>query len=177
MKARGITICPDCHAENFEGSDRCESCGAELRSLKLPSAENEFEERLIQGRLRDIVAKEALRVSPGDPVFLAIHFMREHEAECVLVRDEERRIAGILTERDILLKAAGEGRDLMATRVSDIMTPDPVILREEDTLAVAMHKMSVGGFRHIPFVADDGTTLLVSIQDVFNHVAPFIPHG
>ena len=46
----------------------------------------------------------------------------------------------------------------------------------EDTLAVAFHKMAVGGFRHIPFVDHDGTTLLFSIQDVFRHVAPYIPH-
>jgi len=59
--------------------------------------------------------------------------------------------------------------------VKEIMSPDPVMLREGDTLAVAMHKMSVGGFRHIPFVSGDGTTLLVSIEDVFRHVAEFIP--
>ncbi|MCH7809875.1 MAG: CBS domain-containing protein, partial [Chloroflexi bacterium] len=94
---------------------------------------------------------------------------------CVLVRDEGGDIVGILTERDILLKAAGAKQDLMAMAVRDIMSPDPVMLREGDSLAVAMHKMSVGGFRHIPFVAGDGTTLLVSIQDVFHHVAEFIP--
>jgi len=101
--------------------------------------------------------------------------MREKDVECVLVRDEERNIVGILTERDILLKAAGAKQDLMAMAVKEIMSPDPVMLREGDTLAVAMHKMSVGGFRHIPFVAGDGTTLLVSSQDVFRHVAELIP--
>jgi CBS domain-containing protein len=94
----------------------------------------------------------------------------------VLVRGESEQIVGILSERDILLKAAGAGRDLMALAVKDIMTPDPVMLREGDSLAVALHKMSVGGFRHIPFVADDGHTLMISIQDVLNHVAEHIPH-
>jgi hypothetical protein len=37
--------------------------------------------------------------------------------------------------------------------------------------------MSVGGFRHIPFVSEDGTTLMISVQDVLRHVAPYIPHG
>jgi CBS domain-containing protein len=74
------------------------------------------------------------------------------------------------------MKAAGPDRDLMALAVKDIMSPDPVMLREGDSLAVALHKMSVGGYRHIPFVADDGTTLLISIQDVLRHVAAYIPH-
>jgi CBS domain-containing protein len=169
-------ICPDCRAENIEGTDECVVCGADLSALKLPRAETALEDRLMSGHLRDIAPHEALDVSPGDPVYLAVHFMRTHNTECVLVRDEERRIVGILSERDILFKAAGANVDLMATAVRDIMTPDPVILREDDTIAIALHKMAVGGFRHIPFVDVDGTTLMVSIQDVFRHVAPYIPH-
>ncbi|MCH8051567.1 MAG: CBS domain-containing protein [Chloroflexi bacterium] len=170
-----MMLCPDCRAENIEGEEVCEACGADLSALKLPSAASELEEHLIQDRLGEVGAPEALDVAPGDPVFLAVHFMRDKNIECVLVRDEDGNIVGILTERDILLKAAGAKQDLMAMAVKDIMSPDPVMLREGDTLAVAMHKMSVGGFRHIPFVAGDGTTLLVSIQDVFRHVAEFIP--
>jgi CBS domain-containing protein len=170
-------LCPDCRSENIEGADICAVCGADLFSEKLPRPETELEDRLARGRLRDIAASEALNVSPGDPVFLAVHFMRQHNAECVLVRDENQKIVGILTERDILLKAVGAQRDLMALAVRDIMTPDPVMLREDDTIAVALHKMAVGGFRHIPFVDADGTTLMVSIQDVFEHVAPYIPHS
>ncbi len=169
-------ICPDCRGENIEGADVCAFCGADLFGLKLPQPVTAFEDRLASAHLRDIAAGEALSVSPGDPVFLAIHFMREQSAECVLVRDQDEKIVGILSERDVLLKAAGAGRDLMAMAVRDIMTPDPVILRDEDTIAIALHKMAVGGFRHIPFVDHDGTTLMVSIQDVFQHVAPYIPH-
>src|SRR3990170_947809 len=166
-------ICPDCKAENIEGADLCDGCGADLRNLKLPTPETEFEGHLMNDHLADLGAAEAYYVSPGDPVALAVHSMRKYGTECVLVR-ENGRIVGILTERDVLMKAAGANVDLNALAVGDIMTPDPVILREDDTLAVALHKMSVGGFRHIPFVAADRETLLVSIQDVFRHVSKFI---
>lgn len=173
---RNIMLCPDCRAENIEGADVCQVCGADLSNLKLPRPDSDLEEHLISGHLRDLGANQAHSVAPGDPVFLAIHFMRDKHVECVLVRDASDTIVGILTERDIMMKAAGPNRDLMALAVQDIMTPDPVMLREEDTLAVALHKMAVGGFRHIPFVDRDGTTLLFSIQDIFRHVAPYIPH-
>ena len=50
------------------------------------------------------------------------------------------------------------------------MTPDPVVLRSEDTLAVAIHKMAVGGFRHIPIMDGDRPLGVVSAADVFRHL-------
>ena len=166
-------ICPDCKADNIGGADFCESCGQDLRSLDLPSAEDAFTEHLMHDRLGDLGAEEPPDVAPGDPVALAIHIMQEHATGCVLVKEDER-LVGILTERDVLLKAAGDKVDLNAVAVREIMTPDPVILREEDTLAVALHKMSIGGFRHIPLVTEGRVTRVVSIQDVFRHISAFI---
>jgi CBS domain-containing protein len=175
--AQNKMICPDCRTENMEGTDLCQSCGADLRSLKLPQPDTEFAAHLMHDHLGDLGAKDAISVSPADPVVFAVHIMREKGAECVLACDETGKIVGIMTERDVLLKAAGERADLSALAVRDIMSPDPVILREDDTLAVALHKMSIGGFRHIPFVSEGSSTLLVSIQDVFRHVSAFIPPG
>ena len=173
-----VLICPDCRAENIEGTDQCIVCGSDLRTLKRPSAErsSELKERMISGHLSDVAVEEAVSVAPGDPVALAVHVMREKGHAGLVVRDESDTIIGIVTERDILMKAAGADHDLVALTVADIMTPDPVMLREDDTLAVALHKMSVGGFRHIPFVDSDGTTKMISIQDVFRHLARYIPH-
>lgn len=168
-------LCPSCHFDNIAGAEYCEQCGADLSDLALPSADTEFEEHITKDKLGGMSGHDALFVAPRDPVALAIHFMRRNEVECVLVKDGDE-IVGILSERDILLKAAGARVDLNALAVREIMTKDPVMLRDEDTLAVAIHKMSIGGFRHIPFVTDDGVTQLISVQDVFKHVAPYI-HG
>ena len=51
------------------------------------------------------------------------------------------------------------------------MTPDPVVLRHDDPIAVAIHKMAVGGFRHIPIVEDGRPTGVVTARDVFRHLA------
>jgi CBS domain-containing protein len=167
-------ICPDCHTDNIDGVDTCVSCGADLRNLDLPSPESEFEEHLMSDPLAVVGSREAPGVSPRDPVYLAIHIMQRRGVECVLVWDDDE-VVGILTERDILMKAAGEKIDLNAVRVADLMTPEPVIARDSDTLAVALHKMSVGGFRHIPLLTSDGDPSVVSIQDVFRHISHFIP--
>jgi CBS domain-containing protein len=167
-------ICPDCHTDNIDGVDTCVSCGQDLRNLDLPSAESEFEEHLMHDPLGVVGAREAPGVSARDPLYLAIHIMQRRGVECVLVWDNDE-IVGILTERDILMKAAGEKVDLNAIPVSEIMTRDPVICRDNDTLAIALHKMSVGGFRHLPLVTSDREALVVSIQDLFRHISHFIP--
>lgn len=166
-------ICPDCKTDNIAGADFCEGCGQDLRSFDLPGAEDEFTEHLMNDRLGDLGGEERPEVAPGAPVAFAIHIMQRRGTGCVLVNEGDR-LVGILTERDVLLKAAGDNVDLNAIAVRQIMTPDPVILRDEDTLAVALHMMSIGGFRHIPLVTQGGATRVVSVQDLFRHVSAFI---
>jgi len=50
------------------------------------------------------------------------------------------------------------------------MTTDPVVLRHDDSLAVAIHKMAVGGFRHIPLIEDGRPTGIVSARDIFGYI-------
>jgi CBS domain-containing protein len=127
----------------------------------------------MRDRLGDLGFEQPRVVAPGDPVASAVHIMQSHQVGCVLV-SEGKQLVGILTEQDILLKAAGEKVDLNAVAVRDIMTADPVVLREDDSLAVALHKMAIGGFRHIPLERVGSASRVVSIQDVFRHISEFI---
>jgi CBS domain-containing protein len=166
-------ICPDCKTENIAGADVCISCGHDLQPLSAPAPEDEFEAHLTNDHLGDVEGKETAFVSPGDPVGFAIHKMQRLGTGCVLVR-VDNRLVGILTERDVLLKAAGDNVDLNALTVQQVMSPDPVVLREEDTLAAALHKMSIGGFRHMPLVRDGHPTRVISIRELFRHDNKFL---
>ena len=94
--------------------------------------------------------------------------MHAEGLDSLLVCDGER-LVGIFTDRDAVVKAAG--RRLDSFDVRDFMTPDPVVLRADETLAVAINKMAVGGFRHIPIVEGDRPVGLVAARDVFRHLA------
>ncbi len=168
-----MIICPDCKAENIQGADTCERCGHDLQTLGHEDTHDEFIEHLLNDRLGHLQAEEPPVVSPRDPVAFAIHLMQSRGTECVLVKIGEQ-VVGILTDRDVLLKAAAERLDLNSITVGQTMTPEPVILRGDDTLAVGLHKMSVGEFRHIPLLIDGRVTRVVSIRDVFKHVSAFI---
>jgi CBS domain-containing protein len=165
-----MAICPSCREENLEGEDVCRNCGADLTVLDLPdSPEAEREAPFMYHRLADVVTRPLSTVTTADPVTLAVRIMQTEEVECVLVMEGDR-LAGILTTWDILHKVAGPGEDLFAVTCGQIMTADPVFLRDDDTIAVAINKMAIGGFRHIPLLQGDRPTTVVSIGDVFSHI-------
>lgn len=164
-------ICPECRHDNIEGVDYCANCGHDLYGLDQPDAPGadrglEF----IREPLADVPAKGPVKVSVGDPVGLAVRMMQHTDTNCVLVMDGTH-LAGIITPWDILHKVAGPSEDLNAVTCAQVMTRDPVFLRDNDDIAVALNKMSIGGFRHIPLLQGGTPTAVVSINDLFRHIA------
>jgi CBS domain-containing protein len=167
-------ICPECQTDNIEGVDHCENCGHDLRGLDQPDAPGartgvEF----MYQRLSELPAKAPSRVQADDPVGFSVRLMQSEETGCVLVMSGDD-LAGIITPWDILHKVAGPDEDLNAVTCGQVMTADPVFLRDEDTIAVALNKMSIGGFRHIPLLQDGRPKAVVNIEDVFAHISPYL---
>lgn len=159
--------CPSCGFENLVGEDSCANCGADLSALDAPESATSFEGRLLGEHLDALGIVPPVMIQSTESVPAALRQMREAGVDCLLVMSGDR-LVGIFTERDAVLKVAGTRVD--AFDVRDVMTRDPVVLRHDDTLAVAVHKMAIGGFRHIPLV-DEGTPLgVVAAKDIFRHV-------
>lgn len=163
-------ICPECGYDNIQGADVCSNCGHDLYSLsRNPGRAPDF----ITARLHDIQAQSPVRTEVTDPVGLAVRLMQNANTDCVLVMSGSH-LAGIITPWDILHKVAGPSEDLNAVTCGQVMTADPVFLREDDDVAVAINKMSIGGFRHIPLLQGGTPVAVVSIRDVFAHIAPHL---
>jgi predicted transcriptional regulator len=161
-------LCPVCRHDNFEGEDACANCGADLATSDVPQPALEFHDTVLGEHLEALGLGEPTTVAPDTSVAAAIRRMHEAATDCLLVCDGDR-LVGIFTDRDAVVKVAG--KRLSAFDVRDFMTPDPVVLRSEDTLAVAIHKMAVGGFRHIPVLDDEARPItVVSAADVFRHI-------
>jgi CBS domain-containing protein len=160
-------LCPVCRYENFEGDDTCENCGADLRTSDIPQPATEFRGEVLGIPLASLDVAVPRTVEPGTPVAEAIQRMHAEGLDSLLVCDGDR-LVGIFTDRDAVVKAAG--RRLDSFDVRDFMTPDPVVLRADETLAVAINKMAVGGFRHTPIVENGRPTGVVTARDVFRHL-------
>jgi len=164
-------LCPECRHDNIDGVDQCANCGHDLSSLDHADGRaGSGGPAFIHERLKEIPASSPVRVATTDPVGLAVRLMQNADTNCVLVMNLTQ-LVGIITPWDILHKVAGPNEDLNAVTCGQIMTADPVFLRDDDEIAVALNKMSIGGFRHIPLLQGGTPTAVVSITDLFRHIA------
>lgn len=110
-------------------------------------------------------------VKPGTTIRKALRRFQSASIGSLLVV-ENNRIMGIFTERDILMKIVGRGLNFDEEIVDTFMTPVVETLKETDTIATALNKMYVGGFRHIPVVNEnDRPMAVVSVTDIIEEIA------
>jgi CBS domain-containing protein len=102
--------------------------------------------------------------------------MNERHTGCVLVQ-KDGKLAGIFTERDLLRRVVFRDGN-RSWKVDAVMTRDPETLRPSASVAFALNKMSVDGYRHIPIVDDEGKAVgVLSIKDIVNFVVDFFPES
>lgn len=110
--------------------------------------------------------KEILKVSTNDSIAQAATIMTENKVGALMVEDKEGRIAGILSERDIVGGMGPHGADLHDVRVSELMTADLIRCKSSDTVLQAMAMMTDRRFRHLPVFEEDELVGFVSIGDL-----------
>lgn len=135
--------------------------------------EKEMRDGIITGPIRLLEPAAPICVPPAATLGQAIEAMNDAHAGCVLVA-EDQRLLGILTERDVLKKVVGK-LDL-GQPVRSVMTRDPETVGMDDAIAYALHKMHVGGYRHIPVVDRTGCPVgLVSVRDFVGFIVSTLP--
>ncbi|MCB1762988.1 MAG: CBS domain-containing protein [Gammaproteobacteria bacterium] len=111
--------------------------------------------------------KADLRYIDGSASVLdAIKSMHEGKIGSLLIQSEEGKLAGIVTERDILRFCSSRHGDVELVQVADIMTRNPVSAPPDCSNEEAMTLMTERRFRHLPIVEDGKTLGMVSIGDL-----------
>ena len=167
-------ICPACHHDNIEGADVCANCGLALSGLDLPGAAlGSQAPNFIHQRLASLPMREPALAGVSDPVGFAVRQMQTQGVDAVLIMDGQE-LAGIITAWDILHKVAGPDEDLNAVTCSQVMTPEPLCLHDDDSVALALNLMASGGFRHVPVLGVNTPARVVAVDDVFRHLSPHL---
>jgi len=98
--------------------------------------------------------------------------LAQHGIGCIVIEGDDSKIAGIISERD-LMRAIGQfGVKVLKEPVSDFMTKTVVTAREADTIDRLMSEMTTHRFRHVPVVERGRLIGLVSIGDLVKmHIA------
>jgi len=107
----------------------------------------------------------------------AVELMVKKKVSAVMVVEPRapRRLAGIFTERDFLLRSATL-RGLGRVQLKKVMTREPETLRTKDSVAYAIEKMSVGRFRHVPVVDEEGAPVgMITTRDLVDLIVELCP--
>jgi len=146
-----------------------------IRSLKGAESAQVFGEEMLHSPIAVLEPRVPIVVEPQTTVLEAVTLMQTERVGCVLVTRAEK-LKGIFTERDVLTQVIGRGIDASKTPVRKLMTPNPEYLRASDSLAYALNKMSVGGFRHVPLVDKRLVPVgVISVRDIVNYIVRFFP--
>ncbi|MBW2268403.1 MAG: CBS domain-containing protein [Deltaproteobacteria bacterium] len=138
-----------------------------------------FDASLVREPLRVVPTREPIILPASETATVAMRAMQREHRGCVIVTDDgtrDSKLQGIFTERDVLLRIVDRGKNPATLPIGEVMTPEPDCLAVESTVAHALNKMSVGGFRHVPVVDDQHRpAFVVSVRDVVEFLVAAFP--
>lgn len=116
-------------------------------------------------RVAEVMTKKPVALQAGTTLVEAARAMRDHDVGDILVLDDIT-IRGIVTDRDIVVRAVAEGRDPESTVLAQISSNDPVSLTEDDSVDRAVELMRQHAVRRLPVVVDGQPVGIVSLGDL-----------
>lgn len=130
---------------------------------------------LARATLAELEPRPHAAVEVGVTLAAAVALMRERGRGCVLVEDE-RRLVGIFTERDLLSRVEHAHAGWGERPIEAVMTAAPMVAHPDDSLFEAVRRLTEGRRRHLPICDRDGHLLgLVSIRDILAFIAARFP--
>jgi CBS domain-containing protein len=137
-----------------------------------------------RSRRRPMIVKSILSAKGGDVISIeptatldtAVKTLAEHKIGALLVLGPDRRVIGILSERDIVRVLAERGASVLSQPLAQVMTRKVITCSQSDSVGVLMERMTTGKFRHLPVIEDEQVIGVVSIGDVVKHRLQEIEH-
>jgi CBS domain-containing protein len=107
-----------------------------------------------------------LSIEPTASLEAAVAMLAKHRVGALLVLGPDRRVIGILSERDIVRALAERGAGALKEPLAQTMTRKVVTCSQSDTVGALMERMTTGKFRHLPVIEQDQLVGIISIGDV-----------
>lgn len=124
----------------------------------------------MKDRVEDLAPREPFVVAPGTPVGQVLRQMVARSVGSAVIV-ENREVVGIFTERDALCRLNEDAARLADRPVSEFMTSPVETVGLKDRVAFALHKMDLGGYRHLPVLGEEGRINgVISVRDILNHL-------
>ena len=166
-----MTTCPLCEFANIEGADLCEQCGQPLDDAHELLAKNAVEHGLLVDVIDSLSPKTPVVVDATTSVKDVLGLLVSQKIGCVFIHQDDA-IVGVFSERDALIRVGAEVSKLADEPISKFMTRNPQSLPNNARIAFAVHRMDVGGFRHVPIVDGESRAIgVISVRDILRYLA------
>lgn len=117
--------------------------------------------------LKELVGdKRLLFVKSGMSVFDTVKFMDLHNIGAVPVLDNEKKMLGIFSERDLLRRCISKELDLKTTIVDNVMTTKLIVIDAADTPEKCLKVLKQEKIRHIPVIEENSLIGILSLRDL-----------
>jgi CBS domain-containing protein len=110
--------------------------------------------------------RDCITIAPEASLAEAAKLMAQKRIGALVITGPERRVTGILSERDIVAALAAHGQRALEQSVGSVMTREVVTCGEDETVPELMQRMTGGRFRHVPVLERNQLAGIVSIGDV-----------
>jgi len=110
--------------------------------------------------------RRVISIAPQAKLAAAIDLMAYEQVGALVVLDDNGRLLGVVSERDVVRATAALGKTSLSASVREVMTVGGPVADPRDIVAKVMQLMTVNRARHVPVTYDDHVVGLVSIGDV-----------
>jgi len=143
--------------------------GRAFRCVRAARADEAREATMTVGIILAGKGREIFTIEPNATLAEAVRLLAEKRIGAAPILGADRRIAGIISERDVVRALAERGAAALDEPVSRTMTRKVETCGEGETVANLMERMTAGKFRHMPVVDQGRLVGLVSIGDIVKH--------
>src|SRR5215210_6495602 len=119
---------------------------------------------------------DVVTIAPTASLTAAVQLLAERRIGAIVVTGPDNRVAGILSERDIVRTLSERGPAALDENVGAVMTRKVTTCTEADTIAFIMERMTEGKFRHLPVVDQGRLVGVISIGDVVKYRMEEVVH-
>jgi CBS domain-containing protein len=117
-------------------------------------------------KVKHLMRKSLIMVPISATIYEAALKMRENRVGSVLVVDKGAKLEGLVTDRDIAMAVAVDGKEPGRTCVYDIMTDDLITIRADDDIASALRFMNTANVRRLPVCKNGKVAGIISSADI-----------
>jgi len=117
-------------------------------------------------KIRDVMSNDPVMLQVSTPIQEAARTVRDEDIGDVIVLDDSDQVCGIVTDRDIVIRALAVGKDPSETLLGEICSRDLQTVSAEDSVGDVVRLMSEKAIRRVPVVEEGRPVGIVSLGDL-----------